>query len=596
MRAVFRHETGMYFTGLSGYVFGAFMLLFTGIYMMVYNLKGGYTNFEYVPAGMSFIFLIIVPILSMRVLAEEKKQKTDQLLYSLPLSMTQVILGKYAAMLVVLLIPTAIMCVYPLILSAYGDVYFPAAYGTVLAFFLLGAALLAIAIAANILVGAIPSQYTQLDATSNDLYSVSEQTEAVVKGLEDDVEVYWIVRDGQEDATLQVLLQRYASMSDHLTVTQKDPDVYPTFVQQYTDSVTDNSLVVVCGDRSRYVDYYDIYEYDMSNYYYSGSYDVSFAGESALTSAIDYVTSDDLPKVYTLTGHGESELSTEYASAVEGENIQTEELSLLTLEAVPEDADAIMIYAPQSDISGEEADMLSAWLQEGGKLLLITDPLESGEELTNLLGVMQAYGVSAEPGIVIEGSQDHYAWGTPYYLLPTENSHTITDPLRTDGYYILLPIAQGLTVADELPDGVSVTELLTTSSSAFSKIAGYDLTTYEKEDDDIDGPFALAVAIEAESDTDEAAQIVWISSASVLDDSANQMVSGGNRDLFLNALNWLCGQDDESSLTIRSKSLSYDYLTIPTSTVSMLTVLSIGIIPLCYLGVGIYIHIRRKHR
>ena len=144
MRAVFRHETGSYFTGLSGYVFGAFMLLFTGIYMMVYNLKGGYTNFEYVPAGMSFIFLIIVPILSMRVLAEEKKQKTDQLLYSLPLSMTQVILGKYAAMLVVLLVPTAVMCVYPLILSAFGDVYLPAAYGTILAFFLLGAALLSI--------------------------------------------------------------------------------------------------------------------------------------------------------------------------------------------------------------------------------------------------------------------------------------------------------------------------------------------------------------------------------------------------------------------------------------------------------------------
>ena len=144
MKAVFRHETGMYFTGLSGYVFGAFMLLFTGIYMMVYNLKGGYTNFEYVPAGMSFIFLIIVPILSMRVLAEERKQKTDQLLYSLPLSMTQVVLGKYAAMLVVMLIPTAIMCLYPLILRAYGSVYLPAAYGTVLAFYLLGAALLSI--------------------------------------------------------------------------------------------------------------------------------------------------------------------------------------------------------------------------------------------------------------------------------------------------------------------------------------------------------------------------------------------------------------------------------------------------------------------
>ena len=455
---------------------------------------------------------------------------------------------------------------------------------------------LAIVIAANVLVGAIPTQYTQLDTTANDLYSISEQTEAVLAGLQQDVEVYWVVRDGQEDSTLSVLLQRYESAGSHITVTQKDPDVYPTFVQQYTDSVTDNSLIVVCGDRSRYVDYYDIYEYDTSNYYYTGSYDVSFAGESALTSAIDYVTNEDLPVVYTLTGHGESELSSDYSSAVEGENIQLEELSLLTEEAVPEDADAVLIYAPQSDISEQEAETLSAWLQDGGRLLLITDPLQDGSELTNLQALMQDYGVAAQPGIVIEGSQDHYAWGTPYYLLPTENSHTITEPLISDGYYVLMPIAQGLTVADELPDGVTVSELLTTSSSSFSKTEGYNITTYEKEDGDIDGPFALAVAIEAVTDSEETAQIVWFSSASVADDSANQMVSGGNRDLFLNALNWLCGQDDAASLTIRSKSLSYDYLTIPTGTVSMLTVLTIGIIPLCYLGVGIYIHIRRKRR
>lgn len=144
MRAIFRHELSSYFTSVSGYVFGAFLLLFAGIYTMVYNLKSAVASFEYVPSSMSFIFLIIVPILTMRVLAEERRQKTDQLLYSLPLSMTQVVLGKYAAMLVMLLIPTAVMSIYPIILTAFGEVYLPAAFGAITGFFFLGAALLSI--------------------------------------------------------------------------------------------------------------------------------------------------------------------------------------------------------------------------------------------------------------------------------------------------------------------------------------------------------------------------------------------------------------------------------------------------------------------
>ena len=144
MKAVFRHELATYFTGLTGYVFGAFLLLFGGIYTMVICLNAGSANFEYVLRNLSFIFLTIVPILTMRVIAEEKRQKTDQLLYSLPLSMTGVTLGKYAAMVVIFLIPTGVLCVYPLLLTAFGSIYLPAVFSTVVGFVFLGAALLAI--------------------------------------------------------------------------------------------------------------------------------------------------------------------------------------------------------------------------------------------------------------------------------------------------------------------------------------------------------------------------------------------------------------------------------------------------------------------
>lgn len=146
MIAVFKHELKCYFHSLTAYIFGAFLLAFVGIGAMMYNIQASVSNFEYVLSFSSIIFVIIVPILTMRVIAEERKQKTDQLLYSLPLNTFDVVMGKYLALLVVFLIPLAIICLYPLIFSQFGDVYLLTSYGSILAFFVMGAALLAIGV------------------------------------------------------------------------------------------------------------------------------------------------------------------------------------------------------------------------------------------------------------------------------------------------------------------------------------------------------------------------------------------------------------------------------------------------------------------
>ena len=143
MTAIFERELRSYFNGVTGYIFGGFILLFTGIYTMAINLSNTYSNFEYALSNMSFVFLIAIPVLTMRVIAEDRRQKTDQLLYALPKSMTKIVLGKYLAMVTVLAVPLAIMCVYPLILSLFGVVNFASAYSAILAFFLLGATLAA---------------------------------------------------------------------------------------------------------------------------------------------------------------------------------------------------------------------------------------------------------------------------------------------------------------------------------------------------------------------------------------------------------------------------------------------------------------------
>lgn len=149
MLAVFARELKSQLVTMTGWTYVAFVLVFIGIYTMMYNLNYGYGNFEYALSGLTFVYLMAVPILTMRCFAEERRQKTDQLLYSLPLSSFRIMAGKYLALLVLLAAPLVVSCLYPLVLAQFGDVYLPTAYASIFAFFLLGAALTAIGMFAS---------------------------------------------------------------------------------------------------------------------------------------------------------------------------------------------------------------------------------------------------------------------------------------------------------------------------------------------------------------------------------------------------------------------------------------------------------------
>lgn len=444
------------------------------------------------------------------------------------------------------------------------------------------AVVLAILIMVNVLVNALPTTYTKYDISSSQLYSITSNTKVVVNNLQEDVTIYWIVQADEEDDVIENLLSKYESLSDHISVVKKNPDVYPTFAANYTDeTVANNSLVVECGDRYRYIAYDEIYVTDSSMYSYS--YSTSFDGEGAITSAIDYVVTDDLPVLYTLEGHGESELPSTFADQIEKANIEVQTLSLMMVDEIPEDADVIMIYAPTSDISENERDMLSEYVENGGKLMVISGPVEDGL-LTTLNSILEDYEIEVVDGIVVEEERDYYAWGYPYILIPVMNSSDITDPLADDNYYAIMPVSLGLDVSA----GSTATKLLVTSDTAFSKAAGYELTTYEKEDGDTDGPFTLAVSIE----TDNEGGIIWFTSSDFLEDMYNAYSSGANGDLAMNALSSLVGERE--ALSIRSKSLNYNYLTISSSTSSTLKTLMIGVFPLIYLAIGIVVVVCRK--
>ena len=146
MTAIYKRELKSYLTSMIGYLFIFFVLILTGIYFSAYQLAAAYPKFEYTLSSLTFVFLIGVPVLSMRVLAEERKQKTDQLLLTAPVTVADIVIGKYLALVTVFAVPVLIMCTYPLIMSGFGEISFGAAYTAILGFFLLGCANLAIGV------------------------------------------------------------------------------------------------------------------------------------------------------------------------------------------------------------------------------------------------------------------------------------------------------------------------------------------------------------------------------------------------------------------------------------------------------------------
>ncbi len=692
MCAIYKKELRAYLTSMTGYIFMAVLLAVTSLYYVANCLVGGYPVFGAILSSVYFVLLIIVPVLTMRSMAEEKRQKTDQLLMTAPVSLWKIVLGKYLAMVTVFLIPMAILCLYPLILLRFGSVSLPMAYTAILGYTLFGAACLAIglflsavtesqviaavltfgvlfflnmasgianvigasgllasilnalciyqpfinfvqgmfdltgilyymtvivlalfltvqllqkkhgtyrasmvvfacvaAVLMNLTAGKLPSQYLKYDVSDQKLFTTGDQTAEIVKGLDEDITLYLIAQQGSEDATLQELLDRYAGLSSHIKVETKDPVLYPNFVSQYTsENLSENSVLVVGQNRSKAVDYYDIYQYSMDYSTYSSSLS-SFDGEGQITSAIAYVTAEDMPVVYTLTGHDEAELSTTVTSSIEKENIELKSLSLLTEEAVPEDAKAVIIYGAISDISEDEKNKLEAYMEQGGQMVLLLGYTD--KDTPNLDSLLGDYGITLADGLVLEGDSQHHLPNYPYYLLPDIQSSAYTSDVSSR--YVLLAFAQGMTEAADISEDLTYESLLTTSAKSYSK-TNLESENLDQEEGDIVGPFDLGAVVTKTIDEDTEAKLIVFSSETLLDEQVDSMVSGGNSTLFLNVMSQLV--DHESTVSIEPKSMSTEYLTVPAGSAIFWGILTIILIPLLLLATGGIIWFGRRKR
>ena len=446
--------------------------------------------------------------------------------------------------------------------------------------FFLTVVVLAILVTVNIALSFLPDSYVQEDLTANQLYSISSQSKVMLSSLEEDITIYWVVASGEEDEYVEKLLHNYEDYSSRVTVEKKDPDLNPDFTNNYTDeTIYNNSVIVECGDKYRYISYQDMYETSSMSYYSMYSSADEFAGESLITSAISYCTTEELPVIHILEGHGEAELTESFQEALERDNLETETLSLLNSETVPEEVSCILVNSPSTDISETERDMLLDFMERGGRVLIISGTAEE-EQLPNLKSVMENYGISVLEGVVVEENTDNYVYGNPVLLMPEMNSSDITDPLMEDNYQVVVPVSKALDVSEASED-VTVTSLLESSEESFLKDEGYDIETYEQEEGDIQGPLTLAALVTKDLEDDQQMQLVWIASSMMLEEAYNSYSSDANEDFILNVLEMMCEKDD--SISVRSKSLTNEYLTISTADSSMIKVATMGVIPGIYL-------------
>lgn len=713
MLAIFKREFKSLFWNITGWLFIGITLALFGLYFFVYNLSYGYPYISYSLSAIAFLFMVTVPILTMRVLAEEKHAKTDQLLLTAPISVGKIVLGKFLALALVYTICIGVICVAPLVLMIFGEVPLAETYVGILGFWLYGLATIAIGtfvssltesqvisavvsfglifvgymmssicsvisssgnlltkilgcydlytplddffngtlsvtgivyylsvialalflteqmiqkrrwtisrnmistsvfstgmiaivvaltVVVNLIASALPETYTQIDATSQKLYSITKDTEKYLDTLKDDVTLYVMVNKNSKDDNVDRTLQKYASASKHVKVKYVDPNVSPTFASKYTDNdVTSNSIIVVCGDRSKVIDYNsDIYEYS-----YDSSYNYSVTGydcEGQVTAAIQYVTSESTTNVYELTGHDESTLSGDFSEVFQKRFMNVGSLSLLTVDAIPEDCQAIFITAPQSDLSEDDLSKLSQYLGNGGKIYLSID-YSKWNDLTNFKKLLSDNSIETTESLLAETDRSYY-YQSPFYLLPnvenTEVSSSVAGMTQ-----VFVPYSVGLTYTGE--DDSNVTSFMTTSDTTIAKAAANIAAVQSQadaaniasvQDGDTQGQYSLGMMVTNEN----GGELCVLGSAMMCTDSANQIVSGHNATLFNGIVNALVTTDDgnsDNAVVIAAKDYTVSNLTVSANAMLVYGILWGIFMPIALIIIGIIVWARRRKR
>lgn len=743
MFAIYKKEMKNAFHSVIGWVFIAVFICISSIYLNFYNMRVGSATTSYAMSDMAFLFMLLIPIITMRSIAEERHQKTDQLLLSAPISVSKIVLGKYFALLTIFLIPTAFLALVPVYLTKFGDVAFAQSFVAVLGFLLYGAAAIAVGllisaltesiviaaiasmgvnfimymmsdiiglvtdneniltqifgmldirtpygnlmngylnipsvvyfvsltvlflfltcmviqkrrystskknagisamssvttimcvavfVVVNIAAASLPESMQEIDCTSQKYFSIGEESEEFCKNLEQDVTIYVLAKkaDGQYDTGLDKVLNKYAAASKHIAIEYVDINYNNQFYKQYTDKVpTSNSLIVESGDCYKVIDYDDIFEYSYDYSTYSQSVS-GYDAEGQITSALSYVVNDERAMVYTLTGHGELELGNNFTDAARKANVTIQDLSLTTIEAVPDDAQCIIINAPTEDINEDDAAKILDFLKDGGNLVFVTN-IQAGDT-PNFDSLLAFYQVSVMDGQVLEFDPDNYLQGMYNYVIPDLSYDGAVSSFYAKGTsYVFMPYAQGLQVDENLDESITVSEFMQTSDKAINKtnISSEDFA--QLEEGDTEGPVTIGLSAEKtlgtdstgavdmetteteeaasknsmetddtdmeDSDTNKTSTLYLLGSIYVFDDTTDSYISKTNSKLFAGIIGETTKVTD--SIMIPVKEVSEEYLITTVQDYVITYAVGVVIIPLALVIIGFVVWIRRRRK
>jgi len=455
-------------------------------------------------------------------------------------------------------------------------------------------AVVAIVIMVNVLVG---RHSRKLDLTKDRFYTLSDATCGFLRKLDQQVKITAFF--SEEDSMGEVvrdLLREYTRVSPKVVVEFVDPDKMPSLAKQY-DITAYGTSVVEAGLKSRKVMEYELLDYetttDMAN----------FSGEQAFTRALVSLFTEEEKQAYFSIGHDERDLTKEYLQTkafLEGEGYVTHAVNLATTGRVPEDAAILVIAGPRRDFTQEEISAVKAYLEAGGKVIAVIDPLGQKGDLPNLKGMLGAWGIGVSDDLVVDPGSHYFL--DMAGLIPELKFHPVTEKLIMKDLSTVLPRSRSLYLTGEgkIP-GIIIEPLLETTDKAWGETDFTAKAEFDPETD-IQGPLTLAYAASRKphsmqdqsgkaSVKDSDTILVVVGNASFLD---NDIVTfQGNIDFFMNLVGWMVGKED--SISIRPKSPGFQQVYLSDQQAKSVFYWTVIVIPVSFALLGVGVWVRRRN-
>ena len=457
------------------------------------------------------------------------------------------------------------------------------------------AAVVAIVVVLNLIVGQLPEKYRSIDVSNTKIYEISDTSKTLLKNLDQKITMKVLANEEEADERIRTFLSKYSGLSKNISVEWIDPVLHPSVLEE--NDASENTIVVSCEEigKTTTVAFSDIIVTDMYSYYYTGTASESeFDGEGQLTGAVNYVVNDAGQQVYRTIGHGEATLSSTITDLMNKNNYQVEEWNLLMEGSVPEDCELLLINAPTKDLTEEERTAIETYLGQGGDVMLLLGE-KNAAEMPNFAALMKTYGMEPADGYIADPERCYQ--GNYYYLFPQLSlSDEMADGISSE--MVLVINAHGFTVTDAARDTITTTAFMNSSDHAYA-------ITEEKQ---TEGSYALgAVAVETIEDETESesteksettedsetkeSRFTVISAGSLIDSQiTDTFTTLENTTIFMNAVT--ANFDGVENLSIEPKSLSIEYNTV--QHIGVFSLLVIFGIPVLILVVGFVVWFKRR--